>query len=197
VGAERRSSKNPGADSSGGVLCKRGVAETHGVPEGTMTMVIMRWMYPPRSSESEVCMRRLSVLLCPNEIRAALIELIGKQRGACSPYWGNAQLTPSHFLREDLDLVDDANEEAGDFDRVNPWEVCLLEGRRTKPNSWYISWASRGDAAGDGMKRLKDGEADDAVGKTEYDMVGEMRREATNQSAFGVLRRVRVENRMG
>ena len=141
-----------------------------------MTMVSMRRMYPPRSPESEVRMRRLSVLLCPNEIRPALIGFIGKQCGAYSPHGGDAQLTPSHFLREDLDLVDDANEEAGDFDRVNPWGVCLLEGRRTKPNSWYISWASRGDAAEDGMKRLKDAEADDAVGKTEYelgDMVGE------------------------
>lgn len=82
--------------------------------------------------------------------------------------------------------MDDVNEEADTLDRVNPLEVRLLEGRRTKPNSWYISWASRGDAAEDGMKRLKDGEADDAVGKTEYDMVGEMRREATNQSALSV-----------
>lgn len=64
-------------------------------------------------------------------MRAALIELMGKQCGAYGPYAGNAQLTPSHFLREDLDLVDDDNEEAGDFDRVNPLEVCLLEGRRT------------------------------------------------------------------
>jgi len=65
--------------------------------------------------------------------------------------------------------VDDVNEDMDDLDRVNPLEVCLLEGRRMKPNSWYISWASRGDAVEDGMK---DAEADDAVGKTEYDMVG-------------------------
>jgi len=67
--------------------------------------------------------------------------------------------------------VDDVNEEMDDLDRVNPLQVCFLEGQRMKPNSWYISWASRGDAlVEDGMKG---GEADDAVGKTEYDMVGE------------------------
>ena len=94
--------------------------------------------------------------------------------------------------------MDDVKEEADALGRMDALEVCLLEGRRMNPNSWYISWASRGDAAEDGMKR-KD-EADDAVGKTEYelgDMVGEMRKEATNQSALWVLKWVRVENRLG
>jgi len=73
-------------------------------------------------------------------------------------------------------LVDDVNEEADDLDRVDALEACLLEERRTKPNSWYNSWVSRGDIAGEGMKKLKDGEADEAdevVGKVVvvYDMV--------------------------
>ncbi|KAJ3515452.1 hypothetical protein NLJ89_g1749 [Agrocybe chaxingu] len=97
---------------------------------------------------------------------------------------------------EDRDAFDDAVEEVG-TDRFWFW-FSLEEGRRMNPNSWYISWVSREDAAEEGMKRLKEGVDEAVVGKKEYEEVAEYdmrvvvevvkglltQERATSQSAF-------------
>jgi hypothetical protein len=94
--------------------------------------------------------------------------------------------TPNHFITEDLDLVKlEANE---DLDlQVVVEEVFVLDGRRIKRNSLYISWVSREYEDEQGMKTLMDGVEDDVVGyqpEGYAELVMVMWKIATNQSAF-------------
>lgn len=58
-----------------------------------------------------------------------------------------------------------------DLELVDPFETCLLEGRRTNPNSSYISYVSREELEEEGMKRLKDGATDFVDdGNSEYEL---------------------------
>jgi hypothetical protein len=81
--------------------------------------------------------------------------------------WGIAQRPASQFLKEDLvDLVEEVEET---FDLMDAYEARLLAGRIRNPSSEYISCVSREDAPVDGTKRLKDGVAEEVVGKAEYE----------------------------
>ncbi len=80
---------------------------------------------------------------------------------------GVAQRAPNHFLNEDLDFVAEAVEE---LDWTDAMELMLLlEGRRTNPNSAYMSWVSREAVAVEGTKRPKDGVAEAVVWKKEFE----------------------------
>lgn len=75
---------------------------------------------------------------------------------------------PSHFI-QDLGLVNLENKLNLQFEVVTVVMVVLGEAfvfgeRKIKPNSLYISWVSRRDEDEQGMKKLIDGEEEDAVG---------------------------------